>query len=464
MEKTILSHLIYNEKYGRKVLPFIKPEYFQSDTDKTVFDLIYSYATKYNQFPTKEALYIDLENKTSLNEQTFKDVRQMVSELSIDETTNLDWLVDKTEEFCQEKALFNALRESIKVMDKNSKVPKGSIPKLLQDALQVSFDSHVGHDFVEDASDRFDEYHKKEIKLDFDLEYLNKITGGGVPQKTLCCLIATTGGGKSLAMCHMAAHNLMCNKNVLYITLEMAEERIAQRIDANLLDVTIQDLMELSKIEYQKKMEKIKKTTKGKLIIKEYPTASAGSAHFRHLLNELKIKRNFVPDVIYIDYLNLCISSRIKQGSQVNTYSYVKAVAEELRGLAVEFKVPIWTATQANRGAFNASDLGLENTSDSIGLPMTVDLMLALIATEELDELGQIMVKQLKNRFGDPNINKRFVIGVDRAKMRLYNVEQSAQEEILDGPVFDDSKFGEEEDERKKPKKKFNKDKFKGFL
>ena len=464
MEKTILSHLIYNEKYGRKVLPFIKPEYFQSDTDKTVFDLIYSYATKYNQFPTKEALYIDLENKTSLNEQTFKDVRQMVSELSIDETTNLDWLVDKTEEFCQEKALFNALRESIKVMDKNSKVPKGSIPKLLQDALQVSFDSHVGHDFVEDASDRFDEYHKKEIKLDFDLEYLNKITGGGVPQKTLCCLIATTGGGKSLAMCHMAAHNLMCNKNVLYITLEMAEERIAQRIDANLLDVTIQDLMELSKIEYQKKMEKIKKTTKGKLIIKEYPTASAGSAHFRHLLNELKIKRNFVPDVIYIDYLNLCISSRIKQGSQVNTYSYVKAVAEELRGLAVEFKVPIWTATQANRGAFNASDLGLENTSDSIGLPMTVDLMLALIATEELDELGQIMVKQLKNRFGDPNINKRFVIGVDIAKMRLYNVEQSTQEEILDGPVFDDSKFGEEEDERKKPKKKFNKDKFKGFL
>lgn len=464
MEKTILSHLIYNEKYGRKVLPFIKPEYFQSDTDKTVFDLIHSYATKYNQFPTKEALYIDLENKTSLNEQNFKEVRQLVSELSIDETTNLDWLVDKTEEFCQEKALFNALRESIKVMDKNSKVPKGSIPKLLQDALQVSFDSHVGHDFVEDASDRFDEYHKKEIKLDFDLEYLNKITGGGVPQKTLCCLIATTGGGKSLAMCHMAAHNLMCNKNVLYITLEMAEERIAQRIDANLLDVTIQDLMELSKIEYQKKMEKIKKTTKGKLIIKEYPTASAGSAHFRHLLNELKIKRNFVPDVIYIDYLNLCISSRIKQGSQVNTYSYVKAVAEELRGLAVEFKVPIWTATQANRGAFNASDLGLENTSDSIGLPMTVDLMLALIATEELDELGQIMVKQLKNRFGDPNINKRFVIGVDRSKMRLYNVEQSAQEEILDGPVFDDSKFGEEEDERKKPKKKFNKDKFKGFL
>ena len=464
MEKTILSHLIYNEKYGRKVLPFIKPEYFQSDTDKTVFDLIYSYATKYNQFPTKEALYIDLENKTSLNEQTFKDVRQLVSELSIDETTNLDWLVDKTEEFCQEKALFNALRESIKVMDKNSKVPKGSIPKLLQDALQVSFDSHVGHDFVEDASSRFDEYHKKEIKLDFDIEYLNKITGGGVPQKTLCCLIATTGGGKSLAMCHMAAHNLMCNKNVLYITLEMAEERIAQRIDANLLDVTIQDLMELTKIEYQKKMEKIKRTTKGKLIIKEYPTASAGSAHFRHLLNELKIKRNFVPDVIYIDYLNLCISSRIKHGAQVNTYSYVKAIAEELRGLAVEFKVPIWTATQANRGAFNASDLGLENTSDSIGLPMTVDLMLALIATEELDELGQIMVKQLKNRFGDPNINKRFVVGIDRAKMRLYNVEQSAQEEILDGPVFDDSKFGEEDDERKKPKKKFNKDKFKGFL
>ena len=464
MEKTILSHLIYNERYGRKVLPFIKNEYFQSNTDKTVFDIIHTYVTKYNQFPTKETMYIDLENITTLNESSFKEVRQYITDLQIDETTNLDWLIDKTEEFCQEKALFNALRESIKVMDKSSKVQKGSIPKLLQDALQVSFDSHVGHDFVEDASDRYDVYHKKEIKLDFDIEYLNKITGGGVPQKTLCCLIATTGGGKSLAMCHMASHNLMCGKNVLYITLEMAEERIAQRIDANLLDVGIQDLMLLSKMEYQKKMEKIKKTTKGKLIIKEYPTASAGSAHFRHLLNELKIKKNFVPDVIYIDYLNLCISSRIKMGSQVNTYSYVKAVAEELRGLAVEFKVPIWTATQANRGAFNASDVGLENTSDSIGLPMTVDLMLALIATEELDQLGQIMVKQLKNRFGDPNINKRFVVGVDRSKMRLYNVENAAQDDVLDGPVFDDGKFSEEEEERKKPKKKFNKDKFKGFV
>lgn len=464
MEQLILSHLIENESYGRKVLPFLKLEYFQSETDKTVFDLIDSYAKKYNQFPTKEALFIDLENKTNLNEQSFKDVRDLISRLSIDKTTNLDWLLDKTEEFCQEKALFNALRQSIKVMDKDSKTPKGTIPKLLQDALQVSFDSHVGHDFVEDASDRFDVYHKKEIKLDFDIEYLNKITGGGVPQKTLCCLIATTGGGKSLAMCHMASHNLMCNRNVLYITLEMAEERIAQRIDANLLDVGIQDLMQLSKLEYQKKMDKIKRTTKGKLIIKEYPTASAGSAHFRHLLNELKIKKNFVPDVIYIDYLNLCISSRIKPGSQVNTYSYVKAVAEELRGLAVEFKVPIWTATQANRGAFNASDVGLENTSDSIGLPMTVDLMLALIATEELDELGQIMVKQLKNRFGDPNINKRFVVGVDRSKMRLYNVENAAQDDVLDGPVFDGSKFGEEEEERKKPKKKFNKNKFKGFV
>jgi replicative DNA helicase len=352
MEKLILSHLIDNETYGRKVLPFLKPEYFQSEIDKTIFDLVSSYTNKYNQFPTKEALYVDLESKTTLNEETFKSVRQHITELSIDKTTNLDWLVDKTEEFCQEKAIFNALRESIKAIDKNSKVPKGAIPKLLQDALQVSFDSNVGHDFVENAPERYDLYHKKEIKLDFDIEYFNKITGGGVPQKTLCCLIATTGGGKSLAMCHMASHNLMCGKNVLYITLEMAEERIAQRIDANLLDVTIQDLMLLSKLEYQKKMEKIKKTTKGKLIIKEYPTASAGSAHFRHLLNELKIKKNFVPDVIYIDYLNLCISSRIKHGAQVNTYSYVKAIAEELRGLAVEFKVPIWTATQANRGAF----------------------------------------------------------------------------------------------------------------
>lgn len=461
METTILAHLIHNEEYGRKILPFLKEEYFHDNNQKELFKLIESYVNKYNNFPTKEILYIDLQNLETLSETQYNEVKTLIQVLEIDDTTNLNWLVDKTEEFCQDKSVYNAIRESIKILDSNSTMTKGAIPKLLQEALQVSFDSNIGHDFVFDAANRYDIYHTKEKRIDFNLHYLNKITGGGLPPKTLNCLIAGTGVGKSMAMCHMAAHNLMCNHNVLYITLEMAEERIAQRIDTNLLDISVDDLLLLSKNDYIKKMEKVKETTKGKLIIKEYPTASAGSGHFRHLLTELKIKKNFVPDIIYIDYLNLCVSSRIKSGSQVNTYSYIKSIAEELRGLAVEQELPIMTATQSNRGALNSSDVGLENTSDSIGLPMTVDFMIALISTEELEDLNQIMIKQLKNRYGDPSVNKRFVVGVDRSKMRLYDVDDSYQEDILDGPVMDNTTFGSEEIER--GKKSFDKSKFRGF-
>ncbi len=463
MEKTILSHLIYNEKYGRKILPYLKAEYFHDQTDKIIYDLISEYCLKYNQFPTKETLFIDLESKDDLNEQMYKTVKNTIAELEIDKTTNLDWLIDTTEKFCQEKSLFNAIRESIKIMDSKSTLSKGSIPQLLQDALQVSFDSHIGHDFIEDSEDGYDQYQKKELKIDFDIEYLNLITNGGFPVKSLNLFLSTTGVGKSMTMCHMASHNLMCNKNVLYITLEMAEEKIAQRIDANLLDVSIQDIVGMSKVDYQKRIDRVRRTTKGKLIIKEYPTASAGSAHFRHLLNELKIKRNFVPDIVYIDYLNLCVSSRIKLSGGANSYTYIKAITEEIRGLAVEHNIPIVSATQLNRGAQGSSDVGIENVSDSLGIAMGADFMAALISTEELEELGQIMVKQLKNRHGDPAKYKRFVVGVDRSKMRLYNVEQSAQDDIMDAPTFDKSKFSEEESERKKPKKKFDRSKFAGF-
>jgi len=461
MEQTILSHLIENEQYGRKVIAFLREEYFHDQADKQLFALIDSHVKKYNSFPTKEILYIDLQNMHSINEQQYNDIKNKIGSLSIDQTTDINWLIDKTEQFCQDKAVYNAIRQSIKIIDDNSQLTKAAIPKILQDALQVSFDANIGHSFLDDADNRYDTYHTKEKRIDFNLEYLNKITQGGLPPKTLNCWIGSTGTGKSLVMCHMAAYNLMCNRNVLYITLEMAEERIAQRIDANLLDTSISDLLSLSKNDYLKKMNKLKETTKGKLIIKEYPTASAGSSHFRHLLNELRIKKNFAPDIIYIDYLNLCTSARIKAGSQANTYSYVKSIAEELRGLAVEFNLPIVTATQSNRSAMNASDMGLENTSDSIGLPMTVDFMMAIISTEEFEELGQLMFKQLKNRYGDPSLYKRFVVGVDKSKMRLYDVDSSQQEDIMDGPVMDNGHFMEEETER--GKKVFDKSKFRGF-
>ena len=464
IEKLIFSNLVNNEEYGRKVIPFLKEEYFTSYSDKVLFNLIWDYMKEYNTFPSKEALAIDLSNKEGLNQQTFTDCKETIGSIEFDSSTKLDWLLDKTEQFCQEKAVYNAIMKSIEIIDnKNNLTSKGAIPQILTDALGVSFDSHIGHDFLDDAESRYEFYHTREVRIPFDLHYMNAITQGGIPRKTLNVILAGTGVGKSLAMCHMAAANMAAGFNVLYITLEMAEERIAERIDANLLDVTIDDLKLLPKDSYNKKIEKLRNKVKGKLKIKEYPTATAGSANFRHLLNELKIKKNFIPDIIYIDYLNICISSRIKNGANVNSYTIVKAIAEELRGLAVENNVPIVTATQTTRGGYSNSDVGLEDTSESFGLPATADFMFALITSEELEELGQIMVKQLKNRYSDPGVNRRFVIGVDRSRMRLFDAEVSAQKDIMDGPVMEKSRFVERENETHGNKPKLNKDKFEGF-
>lgn len=464
IEEVIFSNLIYNEEYGRKVIPFLKDEYFSDYNHKIIFKLIDEYVKKYNSFPSREALAIDLSNHGSVNEAAFKECKTIIENISIDSNTKLDWLIDQTEKFCQEKAIYNAIMKSIQIIDdKDGTLNKGSIPQVLTDALGVSFDSHIGHNFIEDSDSRFEFYHTKESRIAFDLEYFNKITQGGLPKKTLNIILAGTGVGKSLAMCHFAAANMVAGLNVLYITMEMAEERIAERIDANLLDVTLDDLKVLPKQNYDRKMERLKDSVKGKLIIKEYPTACAGSANFRHLINELKIKKNFVPDIIYIDYLNICMSSRIRHGANVNSYTLVKAIAEELRGLAVENNVPIVSATQTTRSGYSNSDVGLEDTSESFGLPATADFMFALTTSEELDDLGQIMVKQLKNRYNDPSVNRRFVLGVDRSKMRLYDVEQSAQEDILDGPVMDKTEFGQQDYERGLKKPKFDRSKFEGF-
>ena len=464
IENLIFSNLVNNEEYGRKVIPFLKEEYFTSYSDKILFNLIWDYMKEYNTFPSKEALGIDLSNKEGINQQTFTDCKETIGSIEFDPSTKLDWLLDKTEQFCQEKAVYNAIMKSIEIIDnKNSQTSKGAIPQILTDALGVSFDSHIGHDFLDDAESRYDFYHTREVRIPFDLHYMNAITQGGIPRKTLNVILAGTGVGKSLAMCHMAAANMAAGFNVLYITLEMAEERIAERIDANLLDVTIDDLKLLPRDSYNKKIEKLRNKVKGKLKIKEYPTATAGSANFRHLLNELKIKKNFIPDIIYIDYLNICISSRIKNGANVNSYTIVKAIAEELRGLAVENNVPIVTATQTTRGGYSNSDVGLEDTSESFGLPATADFMFALITSEELEELGQIMVKQLKNRYSDPGVNRRFVIGVDRSRMRLFDAEDSAQKDIMDGPVMEKSRFVERENETYGNKPKLDKEKFEGF-
>ena len=405
-------------------------------------------------------------NEDSLNEQVFEGCVEYLSNLEKGDTDE-EWLLDKTEEFCQEKAVYNAIMESIGIIDgRDKEKTKGAIPEILSKALSVSFDSSIGHDWIEDFQARYEFYHKVEERIPFDLEYLNAITKGGLPSKTLTCILAGTGVGKSLAMCHFAANNLMDNKKVLYITMEMAEERISERIDANLLDCSLDDLKDLPFKLYEKKVERIRSKTEGKLIVKEYPTASAGAGHFRHLLNELRLKRNFVPDIIYIDYLNICASSRMKYGSNVNTYMMIKSIAEELRGLAVEKNVPIVTATQTTRGGYTNSDPGLEDTSESFGLPATTDLMFALVSSEELEALNQIMVKQLKNRFNDPTSNKRFVVGVDRGKMRLYDVEQSAQDELVnDNPVMDNAVFGsrrnDEDSQGEFSQRKFDKRTFK---
>jgi len=435
IENYIISTLVENDEFARKTLPFLKKDYFSDDGQKVIFELVKQFVEKYNKVPNKAVLSVDLDELKGLNQTTYDQAKECIKQLGTNPTVDEQWLLDNTEKFCQDKAIYNAIMDSIKIMDnQKEQQSRGTIPKLLSDALAVSFDQHIGHDFLEDSVVRFENYHKKEKRIPFDIEFLNKITKGGLPRKTLNIILAGTGVGKSLAMCHMAAHNLSSGQNVLYITMEMAEEKIAERIDANLLDVTLDELALLTKDAYQKKIDRFRSKTTGKLIIKEYPTASAGSANFRHLINELRLKRNFKPDIIYIDYLNICSSSRLKAGANVNSYTYVKAIAEELRGLGVEFDVPIVSATQTNRTGYTNTDVGLEDTSESFGLPATADIMFALIATEELDKLNQIMVKQLKNRYSDPTKYKRFVVGVDKAKMKLYDVEGSAQHNIMDAP------------------------------
>lgn len=464
IENTIINHLIYDENYSRKTIPFLKKDYFTDHHDKIVYGLIEEYVKQYNNIPTKEALIIELNNLDNISQDSYKQCNEKINNLNKPDVVDVEWLLDKTEKFCQDKALYNAIMDSIHILDdKTGNKSKGSIPQLLSDALAVSFDTHIGHDLLEDHMSRYDFYHTKEVKIPFDLDYFNRITKGGLSRKTLTVILAGTGVGKSLFMCHSAAANLMAGLNVLYITMEMAEERIAERIDANIMNLSTDEIKMLPKDSFDKKIQTMKNKTNGKLIIKEYPTACAGSANFRHLLNELKIKRKFVPHVIYIDYLNICMSSRLKTGNGVNSYTYIKAIAEELRGLAVEYNVPIVTATQTTRGGFNNSNIGLEDTSESFGLPATADLMFALISTEELEQLNQIMVKQLKNRYSDPNKYKRFVVGIDRNLMKLYDVEQEAQDELIEQSVMDSGKFMEEETERSKPKNKFDRSKFQGF-
>ncbi len=432
IEKTILANLISNEQYARKVLPFIRPEYFQDNNEKIVFDEISKFAIKYSKLPTSISLQVELDNRKDLNEQTYKDITSLVETLQA-EPVDDQWLLDTTETFCKDKAVYNAVVDGISIIEGRDKKRKpDALPSLLTDALAVSFDNRVGHDYFKDAEARFEYYHKKEKRIPFDLEFFNKITKGGLPQKTLNIALAGTGVGKSLFMCHMAANCLNQGRNVLYITLEMAEERIAERIDANLMNVSMDDLHDLPKKMYEDKMERVNGKTKGTLIIKEYPTASAHTNHFRALIQELAIKKSFKPDIIFVDYLNICASSRFRGGTNINSYTMIKSIAEELRGLAVENNLPILSATQTTRSGYGSTDIGLEDTSESFGLPATADFMFALISTEEMEELNQITVKQLKNRYNDPSTNKRFVLGIDRSKMRLYDVELGAQNDLVD--------------------------------
>ena len=450
IEFLILKNLLHNEKYLRKTIPFIKEEYFQDSNQKIVFEEVSSFVQEYNELPTKEILTIEVEKRSDINEESFKEVTHLIGCLD-DSPVEFEWLVDTTEKWCRDRAIYLALLDSIAIADgKDEKKNPEAIPSILSDALAVSFDNHIGHDYLQDYEERFKFYHQKESRIQFDLEYFNKITKGGLPNKTLNIALAGTGVGKSLFMCHMAAASLMDGHNVLYITMEMAEEKIAERIDANLLNIGIQDITDLPRPMFDSKVDSIAKKTQGSLIIKEYPTASAHSGHFKSLLNELSLKKSFKPDIIFVDYLNICASSRYRAGSNVNSYSYIKAIAEELRGLAVESNLPIVSATQTTRAGFGSSDVELTDTSESFGLPATADLMFALISTEELEGLNQILVKQLKNRYNDPTMNKRFVVGIDRAKMRLYDCEQSAQNELVDNKQDE-----EYNDEEKKPKKDF---------
>lgn len=449
IESTILSNLVHNEQYCRKTLPFVKSEYFADRKEKMIAEEIANFYELYNKPITLEILAIQLGNRKDLGDKEVKDVEAYVNTLA-GKDTNEDWLIAETEKFCKQRAVYNAILASIQIIEgKDQKHNQEAIPTLLSDALGVSFDRHVGHDYLEDFVHRYEFYNTLEEKLAFDIDLLNKITNGGLSKKTLNVALAGTGVGKSLFMCHVAASTLMQGKNVLYITLEMSEERIAERIDANLLNLGMSELKTVTKDIFETRIGKLQQKTTGKLIVKEYPTAGAHAGHFRSLLEELKLKRDFLPDLVVIDYLNICASSRMKHGGSVNSYTYIKSIAEELRGLAVEYNVPIISATQTTRGGYGNTDVELTDTSESFGLPATCDFMFALMTSEELDELGQIMIKQLKNRYGDPNYFKRFVVGIDRSKMRLYNVEASAQEGISDagqdkddGPMFDKSSFG----------------------
>jgi len=431
IEITILRNLIHNEDYLRKVVPFLKDEYFYDQSQKIIFKLINDFVKRYNKTPTEESLQIALQD-SNVSETYFEQAKKLLSELKI-EKIDENWLYDNTEKFCKDKAVYNAILKSISIIDgKDKLLSKEGIPDILTEALGVSFDRSVGHDYIDDAESRYDFYNRKEDRIPLDLYYLNKITQGGIPNKTLNIVMAGTGVGKSLFMCHIASSILSQGKNVLYITLEMAEERIAERLDANLLNIELDQIKDLPKDMYNSRIDKYSKKTNGKLIVKEYPTATAHAGHFKALLGELSLKRDFHPDIIFIDYLNICASSRFKAGTNVNSYTYIKAIAEELRGLAVEYNLPVVSATQVNRSAYGSSDVELTDTSESFGLPATADFMFALVSTEELEEMNQLMVKQLKNRYNDPTINRRFIIGVDRAKMRLYDVDDSAQSNIID--------------------------------
>ena len=449
IETKILSNLVYDEQYCRKVIPFIRTDYFSERKEAILSKIIVEFFTKYNKPLTKEILSIEVGNRTDINDKELAEINSYVDTMTHEEV-NESWMLEQTEKFCKDKAVYNAILHSIRIIDGGDKVnTKDSIPSILSDALAISFDNHVGHDYIEDSDARYDYYHRIEEKVPFDLDMFNKITKGGLSKKTLNIVLAGTGVGKSLFMCHVAAGVLTQGKNVLYITMEMAEERIAERIDANLLNLTMDELKVIDKDIFDNRIKKISSKTQGKLIVKEYPTAGAHSGHFRALLEELKLKREFLPDIIFIDYLNICASQRMKQGGSINSYTYIKSIAEELRGLAVEYNVPIVSATQTTRSGFTNSDPGLEDTSESFGLPATADLMFALVSNEELEQLNQIIVKQLKNRYNDPSFYKRFVIGVDRAKMKLYDVEASAQVGLSDAgqvqddvPMFDKSEFG----------------------
>ena len=432
IERTALSNLIHNEEYTRKVLPFIKEEYFSDRTERLLFTEIYKFVNKYNSLPTKEALSIEINSAKSVNEDEYKKITDVLSTLN-KEPVNQDWLVETTEKFCKDRAIHNAILGGIQIIDgKDKKHTPEYLPEMLTSALSVSFDQKVGHDYLQETKERFDFYKKKEERLELDLDYFNKITRGGIPSKTLNICLAGTGVGKTMFMTHLASSILLQGKNVLYITMEMAEERIAERIDANLLNVGMSDLEELPYSMYETKINKLQSKTSGKLIIKEYPTASAHTGHFRALIKELALKKSFKPDIVFVDYLNICASARFKAGANVNSYTYIKAIAEELRGMAVENDIPIFSATQTTRGGFVSSDVGLEDTSESFGLPATADFMFALISSEELDDKNQIMVKQLKNRYNDPTVNRKFILGVDRSKMRFYDVEQTAQTDLVD--------------------------------